>query len=84
MKSILRFLLCFIISAVLVLLCGFGWFTESLTEAKAVWSFIGFSFLAAVIEFLCLEAWLNCKRKLKDLSEKIERLEEKLSENNKE
>ncbi len=77
------YLLCFVLSGVLLLICGFGNLINLRTQNQDVlisWTVIGVTFIFSAIAFSFVMMYLkinDLKYQIKHLKEKIEDIEEK-------
>ena len=76
-KRTVLFLMCFFASAVLLLLSGYGNFMNNISESLAVSTFFGGAVVIAIVFFLMLQMYLNVKKQLTDIYQRIEELEGK-------
>ena len=79
MYKILRFILCYAVSLVVMYVCGFEFLVSDLSESIAVTTFFLLTLIPTVISFLLLEFYLSCRRKIERLNKRIEALEEKIN-----
>ncbi len=79
MKNFLIYLLCFVLSGVLLLICGFGNLINLRTQNQDVlipWTIIGFTLIFSVIAF----AFVMMYFKINDLKWQIKNLKERLDD----
>ena len=76
-KRIVLFLVCFCVSAALLLLSGYGNLMNGMSESLAVSTFFGGAVVIAIVFFLLLQMYLNVKKQLSNISRRIEKLEGK-------
>ncbi len=79
MKNFLIYLLCFVLSGVLLLICGFGNLINLRTQNQDVlipWTIIGFTLIFSAIAF----AFVMMYFKINDLKWQIKNLKERLDD----
>ena len=77
MKRTIRILLCVLISFITVYLSGYGNLMNDISESLAVTTFIGAVVVLAILFSLLLEMYLCFKSKIKELTKRIDELEQK-------
>ena len=75
MKRVLRYLLCLVISFLVVYLSGYGNLMNDLSDSLVAVTFIGAVIVLSILAFLLLEMYLSFKNKIGELSNRIEELE---------
>ena len=81
MKRVLRTLLCIVAAFALLYLIGFGWLMSHMeNESQMVWLFLGMSILFATIFVLLWELYLHSKQEARELSERVDELEEEIKQ----
>ena len=75
MKKILRFLICYAVSLIALYISGYGNLVNDISESLAVTSFLLSALIIAVITALIWEIHLNCKNKMQELSDRLDKLE---------
>ena len=75
MKKVVRFLICYILSCGAVYLSGYGNLMNEISPSLATTTFLFSALVLSVIAFLMLELYLSHKNKIRELSERIEKLE---------
>ena len=79
MIKVFRFLICCIVSFAAIYLSGYGNLMNNLTDSLVVTTFCGATIVLAIVLFLILEIYLSNKRKINELSRRIDELENKKS-----
>ena len=77
MGKILRFFVCCIVSFVVVYLSGYGNLMNDLTDSLVITTFCGASIVLSIVLFLIWELYLSNKRKINELTKRIDELENK-------
>ncbi len=72
MKKVLIFVLCFVVTALAVIVSGYGNFTRDISESTAIISFIAISLLLSLMVFAIVIMY----SKIKELTVRISKLEE--------
>ena len=75
MKRVLRYLLCLVISFLVVYLSGYGNLMNDLSDSLVAVTFIGAVIVLSILAFLLLEMYLSFISKIKALSNRIDELE---------
>ena len=75
MKKVLRFLVCCVISFVVMILSGHGELLYAVSEPMAIGIMLRAMLLVAVALFVALEVYLSFRQKISALSERIDALE---------
>ncbi len=81
MKRILRFLLCVVLSFIIVYLSGYENLMNHISPSLATVTFIGAVIVVSIFAFLLLEVYLMFKWRINDLSKRIDELEQDIKEN---
>ncbi len=81
MKKVLRFLACALIAFAVVWLSGYGNLMNDISESLSVATFFGAVAVLAVISFVILEMYISFRRKINDLTDRIEELESRKDKN---
>ncbi len=74
MKRALRFLLCVVVSFIVVYLSGYGNLMNDISESLAITSFVGAVIVLSLLAILLLEMYLSFKNKINELSKRIDEL----------
>jgi uncharacterized SAM-binding protein YcdF (DUF218 family) len=77
MKRTIRILLCIIASFLIVYLSGYGNLMNDLSDSLAVTTFIGAVIALSILVILILEMYLGFKRKINDLTKRVDEIEQK-------
>lgn len=81
MKKVLRFLACALIAFAVVWLSGYGNLMSGISESLSVATFFGAVAVLAALSFVILEMYISFRRKINDLTERIEELESQKDKN---
>lgn len=84
MNGLIRFLICFAASIVVLYLSGYGNTVANISESLAITTFFGAALLLAVICTMIWSVYSNLKCEIKKLNAKIDDLEEKINKHNQE
>lgn len=77
MVRIFRFFVCCIVSFAVVYLSGYGNLMKDLTDSLVITTFGGALIVLSIVLFLIWELYLSNKRKINELTQRIDELENK-------